>query len=81
MTSRQKLAERVRTCPSDLKWLELVRFLEMLGYREHSRSGSRRAFIGEGLPRLRLHRPHPADIVKQYVIRQVLETLEQEKVI
>lgn len=78
MTRIDKLSARVRSCPADLTWSELARFLQSFGYEERHGAGSRRKFDGKGLPVLSLHKPHPGNIVKRYAVRQVLETLERE---
>ena len=54
MSKNEKLDERVRGVPRDLRWNELVRFLGIHGYKEvpNRKSGSRRWFIkggGQGL--------------------------------
>jgi predicted RNA binding protein YcfA (HicA-like mRNA interferase family) len=73
-----KLIERVRSVPKDLSWAELTRLLGHFGYTEQKDKGSRRKFKGERLPTLILHEPHPGRIVKQYAVRYVKETLENE---
>jgi hypothetical protein len=74
----EKLVTRFQAIPSDFTWDELVRLLKSFGYRESKGTGSRRKFRGEGLPAINLHAPHPDKIVKQYVLRQVKESLEHE---
>jgi predicted RNA binding protein YcfA (HicA-like mRNA interferase family) len=52
------------------------------GYVEYSGSGSRRKFIKKGDGGdvvISLHEPHPGNILKSYLIRQVIEHLRQEK--
>ena len=84
MTRKEKLIRRVRSRPRDLAWDELVRLLENVGYvevRTGRTGGSRRRFVHPGAPTISLHRPHPANIVKRYVIEEVLRLLTEEKLI
>ena len=78
MSRSAKLVERFKKRPSDFQWSEMVRLLEGYGYSEGNGRGSRKVFEADGLPRIRLHRPHPSNIVKRYVIDQVIEILEGE---
>ena len=71
MTRRDKLVARFRRRPKDLTWDELVRLLEALGYTETrtgKTGGSRRRFVHPTAPAIALHKPHPGNIVKTYVI-------------
>lgn len=79
-----KLIARFKSRPKDFSWDELVRLLTALGYREiktGKSGGSRRKFIHDSAPTIALHKPHPGNIVKSYVIDYVLETLIEEKLI
>ena len=78
MGRRDKLRDRFLSRPADFTWRELERFLAGFGYRQRSGQGSRRVFEGAGLPRIRLHKPHPGTIVRQYALEQVRELLERE---
>lgn len=78
MAAIGKLVQRFKQRPADFTWDELVRLLAHFGYREHKGKGSRRKFKGDGLPTLNLHEPHPAKIVKHYVLREISQTLEGE---
>ena len=79
-----KLIARLKSRPKDFSWDELVRLLTSLGYQEvktGKSGGSRRKFIHETAPTIALHKPHPGNIVKSYVIDYVLELLIEEKLI
>ena len=71
-----KLLIKFKSIPKDLTWSELVKILNYYNYFEKSKKGktggSRRKFINEYLDIISLHKPHPKNIVKQYVIRQLL---------
>lgn len=78
MARRTKLIRRLQSRPKDFTWNELVRLLEGLGYsqvRAGATGGSRRRFIHPDAPAISLHKPHPSNIVKRYVIDDVLDLL------
>ena len=84
MTRRDKLVARFRAKPKDFTWDEPVRMLEGLGYSEAAagKTGeSRRRFVHETAPTVALHKPHPGNIVKMYVIEDVLRMLTEEGLI
>ena len=55
--------------------------LEYFGYSELHGNGSRRKFIHVNYPVIILHEPHPRNTLKMYQIGQVLQILEEEKLI
>jgi predicted RNA binding protein YcfA (HicA-like mRNA interferase family) len=80
MTRRDKLVARLKSRPKDFTWDELVKLLEGLGYAEAAKGktgGSRRRFIHASAPTIALHKPHPGNIVKMYVIDDVLRVLTE----
>ena len=77
----QKLLERFKSIPADFEWAELRRLLEGVGYHEAQGSGSRVKFIGEHLPRILLHKPHPGNIVKRSALRDVRKLLLEAELI
>jgi predicted RNA binding protein YcfA (HicA-like mRNA interferase family) len=84
MGRREKLVARLKSRPKDFVWDELVRLLEGLGYSEAATGktgGSRRRFIHETAPTIALHKPHPDNIVKMYVIDDVIRLLSEEGLI
>ena len=61
-----------------------MRLLEGLGYVEAKAgksAGSRRRFVHPSAPVIALHKPHPGNIVKMYVIDDVLRVLSEEGLI
>ena len=68
----------------DFTWEELFRLPESVGYEESRRGrtgGSRRRFLHAEAPAINLHRPHPGNIVRVYVINEVLRLLTEEELI
>lgn len=84
MTKREKLLDKLLTCPIDFTWDELTRVLKSFGYKQDNvgkTSGSRVRFISTEYPPIILHKPHPKPILKRYQIVQIIEVLRQEKLI
>jgi predicted RNA binding protein YcfA (HicA-like mRNA interferase family) len=84
VSRREKLIVRLKTRPKDLTWDELVRLLQGLGYREVATGktgGSRRRFVHASAPTIALHKPHPGNIVKSYVVDELLRLLAEEGLI
>ncbi|MDG5495373.1 type II toxin-antitoxin system HicA family toxin [Niveispirillum sp. BGYR6] len=84
MGRRDKLIARLKSRPKDFTWDELVRLLEGLGYHEAATGktgGSRRRFVHATAPIIALHKPHPGNIIKMYVIEEVLQVLTAEGLI
>ena len=78
MGKREKLIAKLMAVPADFAWQELSALLKMLGYQEVQGSGSRVKFYnGNADQMINLHKPHPGNIVKRYVLRQLLEKLVQ----
>lgn len=63
--------------PRDFEWSELTTLLGQLGYTEEQGDGSRICFIDGGNRKIFLHKPHPGNILKAYVMRQVSEALKE----
>lgn len=81
MSRREKLVARLKSRPRDFTWDELIRLLRGLGYREAATGktgGSRRRFVHATAPTIALHKPHPGNIVKMYVIDELLRVLTEE---
>lgn len=80
----QKLLARLKQKPKDFTWDELTTLLKSLGYIQKKTSktgGSRRRFVHPTAPAIMLHKPHPANIVKRYIINDVIELFKREGII
>lgn len=66
-------------------YTELLSILNHFGYEENRKgktSGSRVMFIHKETKfPIRLHRPHPKPILKEYIIKQIIEELKKENFI
>lgn len=85
MSKDEKLIVRLLSKPRDFTYEELRKVLKHFGYVESQSgktSGSRVAFINEKTSHIiRLHKPHPANELKQYQIEQVVEELKTRGII
>lgn len=85
MSKKEKILKRFLQKPQDFTYDELRTLLSQYGYSELSSgktSGSRVAFINDETNHLiRLHKPHPKNILKNYQIEQIIEELQRIGVI
>jgi hypothetical protein len=77
---KEKLLSRFLSRPKDFSYNELKSLLNGLGYSETrtgKSSGSRVAFIQEETKHIiRLHKPHPQKILKEYQIDYIVAELK-----
>ncbi|UOE50358.1 type II toxin-antitoxin system HicA family toxin [Mucilaginibacter sp. SMC90] len=79
MSRQEKLIVRLLSVPKDFTWDELVKVLNSFGYEElkgGKTGGSRRRFVDGDKNIITLHKPHPANIVKGYAIKEIIEHLK-----
>lgn len=85
MTKIKKLLFKFFSNPKDLTWNELIIILLYHGFKEIKKKGktggSRVKFKDAEGNIINLHKPHPGNIVKQYVIKQIIEKLKQWQII
>ena len=85
MTKLEKLKARILNRPSDFTFDELDSLLGKLGYVEQrlgKTAGSRVAYYHYEMQSLiRLHKPHPSNILKKYVIEMVVKSLTEKKLL
>ncbi len=83
MSKFEKLIDRLQRKPKDFTYEELKTVLTGLGYSESNKgktSGSRVAFINvETNHILRIHKPHPQNIIKAYVLEYIINELKTQK--
>ena len=77
MSRQEKLISRLLLVPKDFTWDELCRAVAFFGYEELT-GGSRRKFIDSQKNIITLHKPHPANIVKSYALREVIAHLKEK---
>lgn len=83
MTKRDKLLERFLAQPKDFTYNELKTMLSGLGYEEYQlgkTSGSRVCFFNKELGTdFKIHKPHPGNLIKPYLMKFILEKLREQK--
>ncbi len=80
MSKKEKLLERFLSIPAkkDLTFEELSTLLIWLGYKKIEGEGSGVKFFNEDKNSLiNLHRPHPTNILKIYLVKQIQEKLKE----
>jgi hypothetical protein len=83
MSTKDKLINRFKGLPKDFTFDELVRLFGIFGFTIDNKgktSSSRFLFENDDKSYI-VHKPHPSGIVKEYVMRQILEYLIQNKFI
>ena len=79
MGKKEKLKERLYSFPKDFTWQELTTVLSHSGYKELPSGGtSARKFVDERNHIIRVHKPHPRNIVKSYVIKEIVKALKEK---
>ncbi len=85
MTKQDKILKRFLSKPKDFSNSELKKLLSKLGYNELTMgksSGSRVAFFNNETKHLiRLHKPHPKNILKRYQLDYIEDELKSMEVI
>ena len=82
MSRKEKLLQRLKLKPKDFTYQEAKALLELLGFYEFNKgktSGSRVVFIHKTVNKLKikLHKPHPKNILKQYQLENILEGVKR----
>lgn len=77
MSTKDKLIERFKRQPKDFTWDELVKLMHCLGFEVSNKgktSGSRAEFFNEN-DSVYLHKPHPANIIKETALKNLYNYL------
>ena len=81
MSQIDKLKQRLLSKPKDFTYEELKRILDNCGFTEINKgktSGSRIKFYNEKNGKIILiHKPHPGNIIKPYLIDIIIEKLTE----
>lgn len=85
MGTKEKLIERFLTLPRNFTYEEVKRLFGIFGYVENTKgstSGSRVEFISaDGKNSYIMHKPHPSNIIKGYVMKQMLSFIREQDLI
>ncbi|MDP4239980.1 MAG: type II toxin-antitoxin system HicA family toxin [Bacteroidota bacterium] len=80
MSKAEKLLVRLLSQPKDFTYTELKTALTSLGYVEEQGAGSRVCFKSK-THKIKLHKPHPGNILKQYQTSLIVDELKKEGLI
>ena len=80
MSRIDKLIKRFRSHPNDFTYSELSTLLASYGYIEVRSTGSRVCFLKDD-HKIKLHKPHPGNILKSYQLDLVMEELTSKGII
>ena len=79
MNKKEKLVKRFRTLPKDFTFEEVVMLFQIYGFsleNKGSTSGSRIKFYNkQDENAFIMHKPHPSNIIKGYMMRDILNYL------
>jgi len=82
MTRSEKLLSRFLSRPKDFTYNELLRLLSNFGYKEQQGSGSRIVFNNERIKHnIKLHKPHPGNVLKKYQIDLIIKELKSNELL
>jgi len=85
MSKIEKLLLKFMSNPKNLTWDELIKILNHYGFHELTKKGktggSRVKFSDDTNNIINLHKPHPGNIVKNYIIKQIIQNLKLWEII
>lgn len=84
MSKKDKLIQKLKSRSKDFTYDELKTLLNYLGFEESNKgktSGSRVEFRDGLGKKVALHKPHPNNIIKSYKINEVIDELEEWRLI
>ena len=85
MSKKEKLLKRLLNNPKDFTFNELSTLLGYFDYREipsGKTSGSRVTFSdNEEKDYIRIHKPHPRNILKPYQIKDIIDKLKERELL
>lgn len=82
MTKVEKLIDRFNQKPKDFSYDELKKVLGFLGYEEKQGAGSRVVFVNVEIGhKIKLHKPHPGNILKHYQMELISRELKKKRLL
>jgi len=84
LSKKDKLKRRLLSRPVDFSFDELTTLLGSLGFsieKSGKTGGSRVTFAKEGGDYIRLHKPHPRNILKMYQIDDIIFNLKEKELL
>jgi hypothetical protein len=80
MSKNEKLIARLLSSPKDFTYSELKSLLSSFGYEEIQGTGSRVCF-SRAKHKIKLHKPHPGNILKHYQLELIADELRKHGLI
>ena len=80
MSKNDKLKARMLSYPKDFTYNELKKVLSFFGYSEVQGAGSR-VYFSKDDHKIKLHKPHPGNVLKTYQLDLVIEELTNKGLI
>ena len=84
MSRLEKEIERLKSKPKDYTYDEAKSLLNKLGFYENNKgktSGSRVEFKDKYGRKIIMHKPHPNRIIKIYLIKELINSLEEWRIV
>ena len=85
MSKKEKILKRFLNVPNDFTYDELLIILKMYGFIEIQKgktSGSRVAFYNKAYnKKIEFHKPHPNNIIKRYIIKNIIDIIKEMEVL
>ena len=85
MSQLEKILNMFLSKPRDFTFNEMIKLLRGLGYREiksGKSAGSRVAFFHDGIRHIiRIHKPHPKNVMKRYQLDFIEEELKKKEIL
>lgn len=84
MSKKEKLIKKLKSKPKDFTYDELKTILNYLEFFESNKgktSGSAVEFKDRFGRKIVLHKPHPSNIIKLYKMNEIIELLEEWRII
>lgn len=83
MSKKDKLIERLLRRPKDFHYDEAKTLLEYFGFTESNKGKTSGSLVMsvKGDKSIMLHKPHPTGELKSYMVKQLIETLKELKLL
>jgi len=82
MGTKEKLEKRFLSMPKDFNYNELKRLLGYFGYEDLQGAGSRVVFVNiKTGHKIKLHKPHPGNLLKRYQMELITLGLKNKGLI
>lgn len=79
MSQIEKLLIRLCSEPKDLTYEEVVRIFTHFGYLENRNAEGSRVIFSKDDRRFRMHKPHPQNIIKSYMVKEIIAYLKEKE--